>query len=76
MMVCFCEGPVWDKRHNQLLFSDTGADIEHGQTDGLTTFRKPSFSGTVTYSTPGAIFTRTHETRAISKTLTVSVRFW
>jgi len=42
------------------LFSDTGAD-EHrawSETDGLTTFRKPSFSpNAVTYLTRRAIFT-------------------
>ncbi len=67
----FCEGPVWDKLHNQLLFSDTGAD-EHrawSETDGLTTFRKPSFgpNGNV-FDSQGHLYTCEHETRAISKT--------
>lgn len=67
----FCEGPVWDKRHNRLLFSDTGAS-EHkawSETDGLTTFRKPSFepNGNV-FDSQGNLYTCEHETRAISKT--------
>ena len=41
----FCEGPVWDKLHNRLLFSDTDAS-EHkawSETDQLLTVRQPSF---------------------------------
>ncbi|MDF5731992.1 MAG: hypothetical protein PUP92_29315 [Rhizonema sp. PD38] len=41
----FCEGPVWDKWHNRLIFSDTGAS-EHkawSETDGLLTVRQSSF---------------------------------
>jgi gluconolactonase len=41
----FCEGPVWDKGHDRLLFSDTGAN-EHkawSETTGLVTVRQPSF---------------------------------
>jgi len=50
-------------------------NIEHGQTDGLTTFRKPSFSpnGNV-FDSLGHLYTCEHE--ILAKTLTVSVRFW
>jgi gluconolactonase len=53
------------------LFSDTGAD-EHrawSATDGLTTFRKPSFgpNGNV-FDSQGNLYTCEHVTRAISKT--------
>lgn len=67
----FCEGPVWDKRHNLLIFSDTGAG-EHkswSETEGLQTFRKPSFqpNGNV-FDSQGRLYTCEHETRAISMT--------
>ncbi|HEY9636301.1 MAG TPA: SMP-30/gluconolactonase/LRE family protein [Coleofasciculaceae cyanobacterium] len=67
----FCEGPVWDKWHNRLLFSDTGAN-EHrawSETGGLVTVRKPSFgcNGNV-FDSQGNLYTCEHETRAISKT--------
>lgn len=67
----FCEGPVWDKWHNQLLFSDTGASELHAWSErsGLTTVRKPSFgcNGNV-FDAEGNLYTCEHETRAISKT--------
>ncbi|MDF5726023.1 MAG: SMP-30/gluconolactonase/LRE family protein [Rhizonema sp. PD37] len=67
----FCEGPVWDKWHNRLIFSDTGAS-EHkawSETDGLLTVRQPSFgcNGNV-FDTQGNLYTCEHESRAISKT--------
>jgi gluconolactonase len=67
----FCEGPVWDKWHDRLLFSDTGAN-EHrawSEADGLVSVRKPSFgcNGNV-FDSQGNLYTCEHETRAISKT--------
>lgn len=67
----FCEGPVWDKQHNQLIFSDTGAD-EHKswrEAEGLKTFRKPSYqpNGNV-FDSQGRLITCEHESRAISMT--------
>lgn len=67
----FCEGPVWDKQHNRLIFSDTGAD-EHrswSEVEGLQTFRKPSYqpNGNV-FDSQGKLFTCEHESRGISVT--------
>jgi gluconolactonase len=67
----FCEGPVWDRIHNRLIFSDTGAD-EHkswSQAQGLQTFRKPSYqpNGNI-FDSQGRLFTCEHESRAISMT--------
>jgi gluconolactonase len=67
----FGEGPVWDKQHQQLIFSDTGAN-EHkswSKTQGLHTYRKPSYqpNGNVLDSV-GNLYTCEHETRAISIT--------
>lgn len=68
----FCEGPVWDKRQNRLIFSDTAAD-EHkfwSETEGLQTFRKPSYhpNGNV-FDSSGNLFTCEHESRAVSMTI-------
>lgn len=73
----FCEGPVWDKKHNQLIFSDTGAD-EHkswSEAQGLQTFRKPSYqpNGNV-FDSQGRLYTCEHESRAISISDTNSQR--
>ncbi|MBP5975862.1 SMP-30/gluconolactonase/LRE family protein [Brasilonema sp. CT11] len=67
----FCEGPVWDKKHHRLIFSDTDAD-EHrcwSDTQGLQTFRKPSYqpNGNV-FDLQGRLWTCEHESRAISMT--------
>lgn len=67
----FCEGPVWDKTHNRLIFSDTGAD-EHkswSEAEGLQTLRKPSHqpNGNV-FDSQGMLFTCEHESQAISTT--------
>lgn len=67
----FCEGPVWDKKHNRLIFSDTGADQHKSwsEEEGLQTFRKPSYqpNGNV-FDSFGRLFTCEHESRAISMT--------
>lgn len=67
----FCEGPIWDKKHHRLIFSDTGAD-EHkswSEAQGLQTFRKPSYqpNGNV-FDSQGRLFTCEHESRAITMT--------
>lgn len=67
----FCEGPVWDSKHNRLIFSDTGAD-EHkswSEIEGLKTFRKPSYqpNGNV-FDLQCRLITCEHESRAISIT--------
>lgn len=73
----FCEGPVWDKQHNRLIFSDTGAN-EHkawSEVEGLQTFRKPSYqpNGNV-FDSQGRLFTCEHESRAVSMTDTEGQR--
>jgi len=68
--IAFGEGPVWDKRYNRLIFSDTEADEHKFWSDGrLGTFRKPSFSpnGNV-FDAEGRLFTCEHDSRAISMT--------
>ena len=67
----FGEGPVWDKQHQQLIFSDTGAN-EHkswSESLGLQTYRKPSYqpNGNI-FDTVGNLYTCEHETRAVSVT--------
>lgn len=67
----FCEGPVWDKRHDRIIFSDTEAN-EHkfwSQKNGLQTLRQPSFypNGNV-FDLEGNMLTCEHESRAISIT--------
>lgn len=67
----FGEGLVWDKQHQQLIFSDTGAN-EHkswSETKGLQTYRKPSYqpNGNV-FDAAGNLYTCEHESRAISIT--------
>lgn len=67
----FCEGPVWDKKHHRLIFSDTATD-EHkfwSDAQGLQTFRKPSYqpNGNV-FDSQGRLLTCEHESRAVSIT--------
>lgn len=72
----FCEGPVWDKNHHRLIFSDTGAD-EHKSwsEEGLKTFRQPSYqpNGNAIDS-QGRLVTCEHGSRAVSITDTNSQR--
>lgn len=67
----FCEGPVWDKKHHRLIFSDTAADEHKSWSDaqGLQTFRKPSYqpNGNV-YDLQGRLLTCEHDSRAVSIT--------
>lgn len=67
----FAEGPVWDRHHQQLVFSDTAAN-EHkswSATAGLQTYRQPSYqpNGNV-FDSVGNLYTCEHESRAISMT--------
>lgn len=67
----FCEGPVWDKSHHRLIFSDTGAD-EHkswSETEKLKTFRQPSYqpNGNI-FDLQGRLLTCEHGARAVSMT--------
>jgi len=73
----FGEGPVWDKQHQQLIFSDTGAN-EHkswSERTGLQTYRQPSYqpNGNV-LDAAGNLYTCEHESRAISVTNKVGQR--
>lgn len=67
----FCEGPVWDKRHDRLIFSDTGGNAHKSwsEQDGLQTFRQPSFYPNANvFDTEGNMLTCEHESRSISIT--------
>jgi gluconolactonase len=73
----FCEGPVWDKQHDRLLFSDTGASIHYAwsEIEGLSIVRQPSFGCNGNAIDPqGNLYTCEHETRAISITAPTGTR--
>jgi gluconolactonase len=67
--ILFGEGPVWDKQHRQLIFSDTEANEHKSWSEGLQTYRKPTYqpNGNV-FDLDGNLYTCEHETRAVSIT--------
>lgn len=52
----FTEGPVWDRRNNQLYFSDLRSNAIHiwSDADGLSTFLQPVFEGDVGHESVGS----------------------
>ncbi len=52
----FTEGPVWDRRNNQLYFSDLRSNAIHTWSDaeGLNTFLQPVFAGDVGHESVGS----------------------
>lgn len=52
----FTEGPVWDRRNNQLYFSDLRSNAIHtwSDADGLNTFLKPVFTGDAGHESVGS----------------------
>ena len=52
----FTEGPVWDRRTNQLYFSDLSSNAIHTWSDaeGLKTFLKPVFDGETEHAMVGS----------------------
>ena len=52
----FTEGPVWDRRNNQLYFSDLSSNAIHTWSDseGLKTYLKPVFDGETEHAMVGS----------------------
>ena len=52
----FTEGPVWDRRNNQLYFSDLSSNAIHTWSDaeGLKTFMQPVFEGDTEHAMVGS----------------------
>jgi gluconolactonase len=67
----FTEGPVWDRAHHRLFFSDIPANTmyTYSASDGVQPYRKPSnFSNGLTIDRDGRLLACEHRTRRVTRT--------